>query len=722
MKTLNRRLLVALLLLFLTMGAFTTAFAQITPSQDSYTNTATATTNYGTAATLGVVSSAASIQTTYIKFDLSSIPASYTSANIAKATLKLYVNSVTTAGSFNVDYVNGTWAEKTITSSLVPALGTTIASSVPLTAASANNYVQIDVTSAVGEWLSGAQANDGIALVANSGLSATFDSKENTTQSHPAELDIVFTSGGTISGMTTANGSGLTGGGTSGTLNLALTKSCAAKQVLQWNGSAWVCAAMTGSGSSITGVTAGADLTGGGTSGTLTLSLDTTKVPQLNTANNFTGNQTVTGVMAATSFSGDGTNLSNVNASKLGGHPSSYFANTAHNTFGSPQIFQGNGNSATIGDMGCGTGFVGMALFGGVNCEMYSIMGDNFGNLYVNRMLGGTMRFRENNGDELTIAPGGNITATGSITAASFTGDGSMLSNIATPAGNNFFNGFNVFSQNTVFSGNGEYAVVGNMTCGPNSAGITFQGVDCSHYALLDYNGQTILNRAAGHNMSFREGNGPDQMTFFAGGGAEIKAATGAPVGQGVGQFPTALWVENDSTSPNQNTLILWSPNIGPQGSGLCWFDVTANFFCAGSKSAVVPVDGGSRNVALYAVESPENWFEDYGGGTLVGGSATVSLDPAFVQTVNTGTTYRVFVTPKGNCRGLYVSNETGSSFEVHELGGGQANIEFDYRIIAKRKGYENIRMADKTEAIAAMKQHAQEREAAAKAVSATKP
>jgi hypothetical protein len=45
----------------------------------------------------------------------------------------------------------------------------------------------------------------------------------------------------------------------------------------------------TTAGGSITGVTAGTDLTGGGTSGTVTLSLDTTKVPTLAGANSFTG-------------------------------------------------------------------------------------------------------------------------------------------------------------------------------------------------------------------------------------------------------------------------------------------------------------------------------------------------------------------------------------------------------------------------------------------------
>ena len=50
----------------------------------------------------------------------------------------------------------------------------------------------------------------------------------------------------------------------------------------------------------ITGVTAGTDLTGGGTSGNVTLSLNTAKVPQLATANTFTGNQTVNGNLSAT--------------------------------------------------------------------------------------------------------------------------------------------------------------------------------------------------------------------------------------------------------------------------------------------------------------------------------------------------------------------------------------------------------------------------------------
>jgi hypothetical protein len=244
MKTSKLHLVPALVLL-LSLFSWMAAYGQITPSQDAFTNTAAATTNYGANVLLNVNGAK---EIAYIQFNLASIPAS---ATVSKATLKLYVNAVPTAGSFNVDFVNGSWVESTITSSLSPVLGTTIEASVPLTAASKNQYILIDVTSAVEAWLSGSQANDGIALVANGTFNASFDSKENTTTSHPAELDVVFAGGGGgggIAGITTASGSGLIGGGTSGTLNLSLTNTCATNQVLAWTGTAWACATPKGTG------------------------------------------------------------------------------------------------------------------------------------------------------------------------------------------------------------------------------------------------------------------------------------------------------------------------------------------------------------------------------------------------------------------------------------------------------------------------------------------
>jgi hypothetical protein len=151
--------------------------------------------------------------------------------------------------------------------------------------------------------------------------------------------------------------------------------------------------------------------------------------------------------------------------------------------------------------------------------------------------------------------------------------------------------------------------------------------------------------------------------------------------------------VRFENQDPDSSALVVRTLGAG----GSCFIDVSGNLLCEGTKSAVVPVDGGARKVALYAVEAPENWFEDAGSARLANGSAVVHMESIFAQTVNGGIEYHVFLTPKGDCKGLYVTNETGDSFEVRELGGGAANIAFDYRIMARRKGYENVRLADQT-------------------------
>ncbi|HEV2425307.1 MAG TPA: hypothetical protein VGZ29_10815 [Terriglobia bacterium] len=122
--------------------------------------------------------------------------------------------------------------------------------------------------------------------------------------------------------------------------------------------------------------------------------------------------------------------------------------------------------------------------------------------------------------------------------------------------------------------------------------------------------------------------------------------------------------------------------------------DISGNLTVAGSKSARVKLQDG-RDVALYAVESPENWFEDFGTGQLRGGAAEVALDPEFLQTVDTATDYHVFLTPSGDCHGLYVAGKTASGFAVRELGGGTATVAFDYRIVARRRGFENVRLQE---------------------------
>ncbi len=881
---------VLMLLLFVA----TVTFAQITPSDDAYVNSAAPTANYGTAGTLDVSSAA---DTVFIRFDLTAVPASYTGAFIAKATLKLYVNTVTTAGSFNVDLVNGTWTEKTIDYSKEPALGTTIAASVPLTTASKGTYVEIDITPAMVEWLNGTQPNDGIALVANSPLVATFDSKENTAASHPAEIDIVYASGGTLTGVTTASGSGLIGGGTSGTLNLSLTNACAANQVLQWNGTAWVCATV-GTGT-ITGVAAGTDLTGGGSSGNVTLNLDITQVPQLNYANFFTGNQTVNGNLSASGLVTGaafniGSNLfafgsyTNANAF-LGfagntvttgyGNTVSGYQSLAANTTGTFNTASGYQAllSNTTGSLNTASGTEALylnttgssnAAFG-MNALSSNTTGNSnaafgtsalssnttgFGNTAegpqalmlnttgINNTASGNSALNSNTTGQENTASGASAlyyNTTGGENTAS--GDASLFSNTTgldntasgvaalennTTGGDNTAVGSHALSSNTtgsyltcigalcatavdglvnataigatasvsqsnslVLGGTGSYAV--NVGIGTTAPQYTLDVHGTGNFTGLVHfvSGQqfpgsgTITGVTAGTDLTGggTSGNvtlnvdttkvvtGVTAGTDLTGGGAggvqilnldttkvpqlasantftgaqtfnnsvmitsaaaDALTVTGASsdgvyssgayaglFGQGTGSTGTGVIGQGysgghfvgsagDGVSggSSQGNGVYGGGVTGVYGSGTSIgvngigpsYGVLAqgNLGATGTKSAVVAL-ADDRVVSLYAMESPENWFEDFGSGELKDGVGTIKLDATFAETISPEMGYHVFVTPNGDCEGLYVAQKTATGFEVRELHAGKSSVAFDYRIVAKRKGLESVRMEE---------------------------
>lgn len=91
--------------------------------------------------------------------------------------------------------------------------------------------------------------------------------------------------------------------------------------------------------------------------------------------------------------------------------------------------------------------------------------------------------------------------------------------------------------------------------------------------------------------------------------------------------------------------------------------------------------------VALSCPEAPENLFQDYGVGKLVDGQVRIELDPVFAKNiiVNDEHPLRVFIQLEGDCNGVYVTNKTGTGFEVHELGGGQADVPFSFTVVANR-------------------------------------
>jgi hypothetical protein len=155
---------------------------------------------------------------------------------------------------------------------------------------------------------------------------------------------------------------------------------------------------------------------------------------------------------------------------------------------------------------------------------------------------------------------------------------------------------------------------------------------------------------------------------------------------------PTMYLENDDSTSAGDLVFEAVGPNFGGQAT----IDVSGNLFTSGTL-AVAENTPDNRQVGLYTVQSSENWIEDFGSSALVNGVAIINIEPQFAQTVTTDASYHVFLTANGDCEGLYVTQKGAASFEVHELRGGKSNVQFDYRIVAHRKGFEAARLPDLT-------------------------
>jgi len=117
--------------------------------------------------------------------------------------------------------------------------------------------------------------------------------------------------------------------------------------------------------------------------------------------------------------------------------------------------------------------------------------------------------------------------------------------------------------------------------------------------------------------------------------------------------------------------------------------DVTASGAIYATSFNVVSdnVTSDGRHVTSYASRSADAEMSDVGTGHIAGGRGIVQLDPAFARTLGMRFGYHVFLTPMGDCKGLFVASKSPASFEVRELQGGQSTLSFDYRIIGRAAG-----------------------------------
>lgn len=136
--------------------------------------------------------------------------------------------------------------------------------------------------------------------------------------------------------------------------------------------------------------------------------------------------------------------------------------------------------------------------------------------------------------------------------------------------------------------------------------------------------------------------------------------------------------------------IVGWSSNNSNYSGYFNGNHVIAN----GTKSASVATSKG--NQLLYVTETPEVWFEDIGTAKLVNGMAEVKLDPLFLETVfiDDGHPMNVFLQEQGESNGLYFTPGK-DGFVVREKFGGTSNIAFSYRIMAKRRNFQDHRFGN---------------------------
>src|SRR5678816_850257 len=186
-QVLKKKILGALLLVVCLSGV---TMAQSVLSDDAHTSNLPKDldTNFGTIPSLTV----SATNTTYLKFKLSPVlPPDTQASHVAKATLKLYVGTVSVPGTIDVVQLADNWSEKTMTARTAPALGDLVVTGVNIDVNKKGQYLLVDVTSAVRDWLN-SSTNNGLALVAGTGTAVTFDSKENSQTSHEPELIVTL--------------------------------------------------------------------------------------------------------------------------------------------------------------------------------------------------------------------------------------------------------------------------------------------------------------------------------------------------------------------------------------------------------------------------------------------------------------------------------------------------------------------------------------------------
>lgn len=158
---------------------------------DTYITSLSPTTNFCTAEKLAVDNASVAL----MKFDLAQLGAGKGAAEVQSASLRLYINSMQTAGNVAIYQVISPWDECEVTFSAGPTMSFPAVATVAISPANAMHYISVDISALVRSWIANPGSNLGVAILpalGNANAAVLLDSQKSTTTSHPAHLEVAL--------------------------------------------------------------------------------------------------------------------------------------------------------------------------------------------------------------------------------------------------------------------------------------------------------------------------------------------------------------------------------------------------------------------------------------------------------------------------------------------------------------------------------------------------
>jgi hypothetical protein len=245
-----------------------------------------------------------------------------------------------------------------------------------------------------------------------------------------------------------------------------------------------------------------------------------------------------------------------------------------------------------------------------------------------------------------------------------------------------------VYGEDLSKSGSGDSGVFGTSQAGIGVLGNSATGVGGVYGQTFNPSETTgtVRSGVVGNDASTDGGTLNVGVFAFSSAGTAVVGSSISGPGVYARGVPALTLVPSGKTS--QSLLLGFSTSFA--NTSLLDSDgnlhLSGKIYTAGSCSvgcAVVRSSSGKDLVAYHPRDAAPT-LEDVGTGRIVAGRGIVTLDPAFAATLDGARPYLVFVTPRGDSRGLFVARADRTSFEVRENQGGHSSLAFDYRIVGK--------------------------------------